>query len=221
MESDRQCTATSKQSGQRCRRYAHPGATVCVIHGAAAPRAKAAAARRREQEAAQRAVALFGAPKDVEPSQALLDLVHWTAGEVEYWREQVRQLAADEPAALTWGKTREKTGGQDGGDTYEAKPHVAYVMLYAAQDRLAQYATAALKAGVAERQVRIAEQQGAQFTGAQRTILARMFQAMLDLLRAQGVTDDRIMHALTEGWAEAMSIVVPEEMQRLAGGNTP
>src|SRR5690625_725635 len=174
MESDRQCTATSKQSGQRCRRYAHPGATVCVIHGAAAPRAKAAAARRREQAAAERAVALFGAPKDVEPSQALLDLVHWTAGEVEYWREQVRQLAEQEPGALTWGKTREKTGGQDVGDTYEAKPHVAYVMLYAAQDRLAQQAPAALKPGAEHRRVRLPEPQGSLVPDGIRAILTAL-----------------------------------------------
>lgn len=198
MESDRQCTATSKQSGQRCKRYAHPGATVCVIHGAAAPRAKAAAARRREQEAAERAVALFGAPKDVEPSQALLDLVHWTAGEVEYWREQVRQLAADEPAALTWGKTREKTGGQDVGDTYEAKPAIQYVMLYAAQDRLAQYAAAALKAGVEERRVRLAESQG--------SLVADVIRRILDAL------------GLDERQRELVPQVVPAQLRLLAGG---
>lgn len=44
----RQCTATSKQSGQRCKRRPHPGARVCVIHGAGAPHVKAAAAARIE-----------------------------------------------------------------------------------------------------------------------------------------------------------------------------
>src|SRR5690625_7033292 len=102
------CSAKNR-AGKPCGNWAIKGGTVCRSHGGAAPRVKAAAARRRAQAEAAKALALFGAPKDVEPSQALLDLVHWTAGEVEYWREQVRQLAADEPAALTWGKTREKT----------------------------------------------------------------------------------------------------------------
>ncbi len=37
------CTATSKQSGERCRRRPHPGANVCVIHGSGSKSVKAAA----------------------------------------------------------------------------------------------------------------------------------------------------------------------------------
>jgi hypothetical protein len=40
------CTATSKQSGQRCKRRPIPGGPVCVIHGGAAPQVKAAAQAR-------------------------------------------------------------------------------------------------------------------------------------------------------------------------------
>lgn len=35
-----QCTAKSKQSGQRCRRAAVPGATVCRVHGGGAPQVR-------------------------------------------------------------------------------------------------------------------------------------------------------------------------------------
>lgn len=196
MERER-CRATNRR-GERCGRWPVPGATVCRAHGGASPQVKAAAARRRAEEEAARAVALFGAPKDVEPSQALLDLVHWTAGEVEYWREQVRALAAEDPEALTWGKTREKTGGQDVGDTYEAKPNIAYVMLYAAQDRLAQYAAAALKAGVEERRVALAENQGA--------LVADVIRRILDALD------------LDERQRELVPQVVPAQLRLLAGG---
>ena len=34
MDERRQCTATSKQTGQRCRRAAAPGKRVCYLHGA-------------------------------------------------------------------------------------------------------------------------------------------------------------------------------------------
>lgn len=44
----KRCTAKSKQSGQRCKRLVHPGARVCVIHGAGALHVKAAAAGRIE-----------------------------------------------------------------------------------------------------------------------------------------------------------------------------
>jgi len=210
-----QCVATAKSTGEQCARRAIEGGTTCRVHGSGSKKAKAAAARRIAEREAQKAVALFGAPKDVDPAQALLDLVHWTAGEVEFWRERVRALAEQDEAALTWGVTKNVVGGKDSGTTSEAKPNVAYVMLYAAQDRLAQYSATALKAGVQERMVRIAEQQGAQFVGVQRAILNRMFDAMIDLLRSLGVSDARIVQALTDGWAQAMGVVVPEELMRL------
>jgi len=39
----RQCRATSKQTGQQCRRSAIPGGTVCRYHGGAAPQVVQAA----------------------------------------------------------------------------------------------------------------------------------------------------------------------------------
>jgi len=41
-----QCTANSKQSGERCRRRAIPGGTVCKMHGGRAPQTVKAAERR-------------------------------------------------------------------------------------------------------------------------------------------------------------------------------
>ena len=40
------CTATSKQSGQRCKRRPIPGGTVCVIHGGGTPRVREKAQER-------------------------------------------------------------------------------------------------------------------------------------------------------------------------------
>ncbi|NUO35651.1 MAG: hypothetical protein HOQ27_11390, partial [Dermatophilaceae bacterium] len=94
------------------------------------------------------------------PAEALLELVHWTAGEVDYWRARVVELADTNEDALTWGVTKTKDGGDDRGTTEEAGPNVAYRMLTDASNRLAAYAAAALKAGVEERRVRLAEKQG-------------------------------------------------------------
>ena len=41
-----QCTAMSKQSGERCKSSAIPGGAVCLIHGGSAPAVKLAAQRR-------------------------------------------------------------------------------------------------------------------------------------------------------------------------------
>lgn len=40
------CTATSKQSGQRCRQHPIPGGTVCRFHGGGAPQVRAKAEER-------------------------------------------------------------------------------------------------------------------------------------------------------------------------------
>ena len=40
------CTATSKQSGQRCKRRPIPGGHVCVMHGGKAPQVQASAQER-------------------------------------------------------------------------------------------------------------------------------------------------------------------------------
>jgi len=52
----RQCTATAKQTGQRCGNRPIPGGTVCRFHGGATPVIKAAAERRLALAAAEREV---------------------------------------------------------------------------------------------------------------------------------------------------------------------
>jgi len=199
----KKCSAR-RQDGEPCRQWAARGGTVCRFHGGAAKQVKAAAARRLAEEEARRQLELFGAPRAVDPSQALLDLVHWTAGEVEFWRSRVRELAIADQQALTWGETKIERGTDKGQPkdvtTAESKPHMYYVMLYAAQDRLSQYATAALRAGVEERRVRLAEQQGDLVAMAIRRILAA-----LDLTPAQEALVTKVvpreLRAITDGAA--------------------
>lgn len=45
----KKCSANSKQSGERCGRWAIPGGTVCPMHGGKAPQVKAAADNRLAQ----------------------------------------------------------------------------------------------------------------------------------------------------------------------------
>lgn len=159
------CGANRRQGepGDTCRRPAgwgtdHVGIGPCKLHGGSTPAHRAAAVVTQ----AKRDVVLFGARRDVHPAEALLELVQWTAGEVDYWRMRVRELDEE---ALTWGVSKVKEDGHDKGTTYEAKPNIAYTMLRDASDRLERYSSSALKAGVDERRVRIAEQQGTQLLG--------------------------------------------------------
>jgi hypothetical protein len=127
------------------------------------------------QQQAAADVVLFGARRDVHPADALLELVQWTAGEVDYWRQRVRLV---EEADLTWGVTEsvDKGAGEFTGTdvTSAAKPHIAYSMLVDASNRLEKYSTAALKAGVDERRVRLAEQQGTLLQGVLVAVLAEL-----------------------------------------------
>lgn len=103
----------------------------------------------------------LGEPEHVDPSEALLHLISWKYGEVKWLRMRVQDLPADE---LTWGVAQTDVGlGPDGPIdrvTEKASPSVWWALLRQAEDQLANYAERALRAGVEERRVRLAENQG-------------------------------------------------------------
>ncbi|NMR29940.1 hypothetical protein [Crystallibacter degradans] len=175
MDDSRRCTSKAKQSGERCKRAAIIGGTVCKIHGGGAGQVIAAAERNRELEAARRELSALGEPEDIDPAQALLRLISWKYGEVQWLRAQVRDLPADD---LAWGRTEHRAGtGPEGPvdlHTEKASPSVWWTLLREAEDQLADYSTRALKAGIAERQIQIAEGQAMLVAGVIRSIYARL-----------------------------------------------
>lgn len=209
----RGCAGHSKKTGKPCRKAPVIGAEVCTSHGGAAKQVRAAAARRREAQAAKEAVATLGLPVDISPTEALLEEVRWTAGHVYWLRRKVQEL--DEAAglvnehgdqiinpgerhALTWGTTKVKTGGEDSGTTQEAKPSIWYALYENERKHLVVVCTAALRAGVEERRVRLAEQQG--------DLVATAIRRILDALN------------LTPAQQQLVGQVVPRELRAIAGG---
>jgi len=195
------CQATSKKRGDQCKNYPVRGLRVCLRHGGGSKKARAAATRNLEQEKLTRVARRLGTPHDdLDPAQALLDLVASKAGEVEWLRHQVELLETD--GDLWWGKTKESEGngpmGHSSEIVEEARQHVVYTLLHKAQDQLARYAAETLKAGVDERQVKLAEQTGAQFE----TVLT-------SLLTAISATPEQMQTAATE---------IPRILRNLAGG---
>ncbi|MBF0724064.1 hypothetical protein [Sanguibacter inulinus] len=196
------------------------GQKVCKMHGGMAGQNRAAAARRIEEEAARAAVVTLGLPVDISPSDALLEEVRWTAGHVQWLRAKVQQLedpsmvraqegwALDDVSgprnahALTWGQTeyRDTTGGENAGTTTveKAAPSIWYDLYERERKNLVTVCTAALKAGVEERRVQLAEAQGQQVAGAIRAILADL-----------GLSSDQ---------QARVSEVVPRHLRLLAGG---
>ena len=168
------CTAHNRQ-GNPCGNKPLTGLTVCHRHGGAT---RASQAKRRRHLAAVKAAtaaARFNARTDLNPADALLDLVHYQAGIVAYWRARVEQIDDDN---LEWGTVKTEQGSERGETTdittEQAGAHIAYAMLREAQHDLAVYATAALKAGVEERRVQLAERQGSLVAAAIRSILAAL-----------------------------------------------
>ena len=192
--------AAKRRNGEGCGAWAVKGATVCRMHGGSSPQARAAAARRVQEEKAAKAAQRLAQPIETDPSQALLDLVSSAAGEVAYWRARVDLLQEQDEKRLTSGLTKITEGKDRGGvttlRTVETIAAIEYRMWTAAQDRLAQYATAALRAGVEERRVRIAEDQGA--------LVAQVIRRILDRLD------------LSEWQAEMVGSIVPEELRALS-----
>ena len=197
------CTAKAKSTGVQCARYAIEGASTCRVHGSGSRKAKAAAARRVEEakaaREAEKAVTTLGLSRDVSPSEALLEEVRWTAGHVDWLRDRVREVERDE---LVWGKTKVKDGfgpmGPSAETTEGATPSVWYDLYEKERKHLVTVCTAALRAGVEERRVRLAEAQGAQ--------VAEVIRAILDDL------------SLTLEQQQKVGTVVPARLRLLAGG---
>ncbi|MHB8573562.1 MAG: hypothetical protein ACYDAY_11525 [Candidatus Dormibacteria bacterium] len=137
------CPATSKTTGNQCRNRAgfktdHVGFGHCHLHGGRTEKIDPKILARAE-------CARLGVPVEVDPHQALLDMVWEAAGNVAFYRQRVQQLADDE---LT---SRTKLG---------AEQLQGLVTLYNDErKRLADFAKACIAAGIAERAVRLAESQ--------------------------------------------------------------
>lgn len=207
------CTAHTS-SGRACRKAPVRGLAVCTTHGGSAPAARAAAARNLEAQAATQAVRTLGLPVDITPTEALLQEVQWTAGHVQWLRGKVAEL---DEQALAWGTTKIETEGgsslligiTEGSVTdvesapsvktvQTAAPSIWYQLYVNEREHLVAVCSAALKAGVEERRVRLAEQQG--------DLVAEVIRRILTALN------------LTPEQEALVPTIVPRELRVIAGG---
>ena len=137
----------------------HPGIGACKLHAGGTPAHTVHAVRVQ----AERDVTAFGGRLDITAPEALLELVQTKAAEVAYWDQRVAALDDDQRAGLLVAKTETGAGPQGFIDTTtrQAGPHVYVVMLHKAQDQLAAYSAAAVRAGVDEQLVKVATLQAA------------------------------------------------------------
>lgn len=156
----------------------HLGVGCCSRHGGNTESHEKAAG----VELARRECVTLGIPVDTNPAEALLRSVREAAGNVEFYRQLVQELpthpADDVLVPATIVANEDGTTGQiaahwergdpgvygrtyhvSGMPTGEAKPHVLVQLYNEERKHLAAVATAALRAGVQERFVQLAEAQ--------------------------------------------------------------
>ncbi|MBU6428716.1 MAG: hypothetical protein KGR26_06900 [Cyanobacteria bacterium REEB65] len=108
-----------------------------------------------------RAVETYGLRVDIDPAEALLEEVYWTAGHVQWLRGIIQSLAPD---ALTWGIAEEAEKGATefpGTDVLKKASVNVWLQLYQVERKhLVDVCTAALKVGIEKRRVDLAERQG-------------------------------------------------------------
>lgn len=171
-----QCTSKSKQSGKRCKRTPAIGLDQCAMHcGLSKAERDQVAERFLAEQQASKAVITYGLPRDISPTDALLEEVRHTAGHVAWLREKVREI---EDADLVWGMTEqaEKSATEFPGVdvTYQAKPNAWLDLYYRERAHLVAVTKAAISAGIEERRVKLAEQQGALLVQVIRGILGEL-----------------------------------------------
>lgn len=155
-----------ERKGEPCTRQALVGMDVCHAHGPNKA-ARAKARERIEREKAEKTMAKYVTRvDDADPGEVLLDLICEGFGTVKFYRAQRDALDLDE---FTWGRTKEVDGDVVVGNgplaslqnavstTSEAKPNIWVVLLREAEKDLAGYCVDALKVGLKQREIDIAE----------------------------------------------------------------
>lgn len=187
------------RAGERCLNRAIPGGTVCEYHGGAAPQTRDAAETRLAEERVRGLMATYAQPVETTPMQSLHAEVCRAEGRVQWLerhvqriescdigtvaaagpgrgdREQDEELGSDVSRhPLVWGTTRIKQGGDDHGVTQEAGPNIWLKLYNDERDRLVRVSEKAMRAGLDERMVKLAETQGRMVAEVIRAILGEL-----------------------------------------------
>jgi hypothetical protein len=192
------CGAHARSTGKPCKRGAgagtdHPGRGLCSNHGGSSPGGIAQA----ERIAAEQAVAAFGLQLDgTPPGKILLREIARSSGMVGHlaWGVASRRITPSAQPGGTPTVTVEQRG----------RTHPLVVMLRDERTTLRQLIEAALRAGIEERQLALAEREGAQIAAAFHGLFTELLRewtltaAQQDQVRAMIVRQLRHM-AVIEG----------------------
>jgi hypothetical protein len=188
----RECVSPRKSGRGECHgHHLVSGTDKCRMHlGAKAQDAIA-------EERARQAVITYGLPRDISPTDALLEEVRYSAGHVAWLREKVAEIEEND---LVWGMTEqaEKSATEFAGTdtTYAAKPNVWLDLYFRERKHLLDLTKTAISVGIEERRVKLAEAQGSLLNEVIKRILGRL--------------------SLSPEQSKLLPLVVPEELRRAA-----
>lgn len=193
------CTSTSKQTGKPCERRPAVGLDKCAIHcGLSKAERDRIAERFLAEREMRKAVITYGLPRDISPTDALLEEVRYSAGHVAWLRAKVAELEA---ADLVWGITEEVDKGASeftGVDTTRAATANIWLDLYNRERKhLLDLVKTAISVGIEERRVRLEEAKG--------QVVAELIKRILGRLD------------LTDTQRDLSARVIPEEFRRIIG----
>jgi hypothetical protein len=139
------------------------GQMVCRVHGGASPQAKAAAERRLALQAIDADITSWGlGGTDVDPGETLLRLLAQARARAQVYAAEVARVVSEHglQEALIGDRL---VLNPDSGTMTKIDEYIRGLAVLENQerDRAARFSEMAIKAGLAERQVRLAERQGA------------------------------------------------------------
>lgn len=205
------CGAKKRSTGDPCQLRAglgtdHVGWGNCKHHGGSTTTGKKSAARLEAKAHGEHIARVMGFATEVDPFDALLECIWIAKGEVVYCSERIAELGEDE-AVVTFAERSETDGIVKGESEHSvstktstvAELNIWIVARRDAVDRMARYAKMAIDAGIAERQVQIAERVGG--------MIGRLVSSVLDELE------------LTAGQRELAPMVMRKHLTAIAGGS--
>lgn len=146
------CGAKKRQGSGTCMQAAgwgtdHVGVGACKLHGGKTPNARKAA----QHEQAEKAVVIYGLPREIDPHSALMEELWRTAGHVSWLGTLIAEFEAD-------GDLKQYQHTEVGG-TIE-RPAVWIELYHRERKHFAEIAKTCVAVGIEERRVHLAEQQG-------------------------------------------------------------
>src|SRR2546425_1251564 len=174
-----------RPESQTCRHPAgyktsHPGSGRCYLHGGASPMGEIHA----ERERAGLELRAMGRPIDIDPHEAILLCIRMAAGELGYATSRVNQLKGSQLLVRQEEELerpmREGTAGESPSlrvtevRRLQLQLNIWVRIRHDAMDRLTRYSAAALRSGLEERLVKVAEIQGKLLADAVQSILREL-----------------------------------------------